>query len=167
MPAVYRSAPPSATGKVAMLDPQLSLMTGATAARPITYRGKRVSPPLVGVALEALSAFNSHAGTRLPPFLSDGSKSDALCRVLGAVTARPEVTRTQWEQAVARAFEEPWWRGAPSIGVVFGPKVVEKHLHPAPIIESPEATKERKRQQRKERQRAAARRLAAGTLPAA
>ena len=117
------------------------------------------------VALKALQSFNLRAGTRLRPFLSNGSKSDALTRVLGAVVARPEVTPGEWAGAVERAFADPWWRGAPAIGVVFGPKVVERHLHAGPIIESPEATKERQRLARKARQRAASQRLTGGLTP--
>lgn len=79
-------------------------------------------------ALNALQVFNTRAGTRLSAFRHDGRPSEHLTRVTGAVLDHSDVTDEQWAAVVEATLAAPWWQGPPSVGVVFGPAVVDKNI---------------------------------------
>lgn len=140
--------------------PQLSLL-GASPP-PVLFQGKRVSDEVISTAVAALEDFNSQASARVRPFKASGVATEELKRVIGAVTAFPDIDADGWHQAIARALNDPWWSGAASVGCVFGPRVVQRHLFPGANVESIEARKQRERAQRSDRRRAAMRRLKGG-----
>ena len=73
--------------------------------------------------MAALAAFNAAAHDRLPAFGGTGQVTEHLRTVTGAVLDFPDMDAAAWEQVVARNFANPWWEGAPGVGVIFGPKV--------------------------------------------
>lgn len=142
------------------IPPQLSLL-GASPP-PVLFQGKRVSDHVLASAVAALESFNLRAGSRVRPFKASGVATDELKRVIGAVTAFPDITEDGWRAAIDRALDDPWWSGAASVGCVFGPRVVQRHLFPGANVESIEARKQRERADRRSRRRAALNRVRGG-----
>lgn len=140
--------------------PQLSLL--GTSPPPVLFQGKRVSDEVLATAVAALEDFNRQASSRVRPFKASGVATEELKRVIGAVSAFPDIDSDGWSRAIARALDDPWWSGAASIGCVFGPRVVQRHLFPGANVESIEARKQRERADRRSRQRAALRRVRGG-----
>lgn len=143
------------------IPPQLTLLSSPKQA--ITYRGRVVDRELVRRAEAVLDDFNRQAGTRHRAYKAGGGTTDSLTRILGAIVAFPDVTGAEWHGAIERAFDDPWWSGHAAVGVVFGPRVVERFLFPpARAIESVDAREKRERGERRARQRLSLRRLREG-----
>lgn len=94
---------------------------------PVSFRGRRVPPARVALALELLEAFNETMGTRLSALRSTGRPSEALSRILGALTeAEPPIELEEGRAMIEATAARPWWEGPPGTGVVFSPQVVER-----------------------------------------
>ena len=121
----------------------------------LKFRGKLVPEPEARKTCLVHRHFCERAGLSLQRFTPSGEPSESLKRVLGAVTANPEVPFEQWARTVDGVLESPWWEGSPSIGVVFGPKVVEENLaNPSRArgrAQTRQSAAERERQRRDER----------------
>lgn len=92
---------------------------------PVKYDGRTVPQDDVDTACRLLEAFNSTANTRFGAWTGTGKPSPNLKQIIGAVLANPDVDESLWNSAVALELgrPDPYWHGAPHIGVVFGPKV--------------------------------------------
>lgn len=101
----------------------------APAGGAVRFRRRPVPPSQVTLAEQILTDFNQQAGTNYGPYTASGAPSEALRRLLGAVTEHPDaLTLPAAHELTRRALEHPWWEGPPSAGVVFGPNVIERNL---------------------------------------
>lgn len=108
-----------------------SAPSGSVSAREKTwsYDGKRVQSDTAAVALEAFDAYVAKTGQRIKPMRpSNGAPSDALRLITGAVLDHPDVDASQWARLIDGSLAAPWWQGAPTAGVIFGPGVVDRQL---------------------------------------
>lgn len=99
--------------------------------RPVKlrYRGKIVEPRIARDACQLHADFCRLAGVSLQRFTHDGKASDSLKRIVGAVAANADVTYDRWAMVLQQVLANPWWgEGKPSVGVVFGPGIVEQNL---------------------------------------
>lgn len=143
------------------MPPQLTLL--APPPQTIRFNGKTVERVRVKLAEDVLGEFNRQTGGRRSPYKGNGDPSDSLTRILGAVLAWPDLNLVEWSAVIGRALAEPWWSGRPSVGCVFGPRVVEQYIFPAaPAVESVEAREARERRERRARQRGALAKLRGG-----
>jgi len=94
----------------------------------LKYRGKPVPEKRAVDACQLVRIYARHAKQPTALFNRDGSPSEALKRVIGALTTHDDVTFDTWSSMVPKVLARPWWDGKPSIGVVFGPKVVDGNL---------------------------------------
>lgn len=101
-------------------------LTAGTLA--ISYRGRKVPFARAGVAAQLLDAYNAESGQRRQRFNPDGSVSEDFKRVVGAVVNHPDVEATTWHRMLNTVLANPWWDGPASVGVIFGPKVVDDNL---------------------------------------
>jgi len=93
----------------------------------IAFRRRPLARDRVEEALWLLHCFNEAMGTRLSPFKRSGRPSEALSRILGALEdAVPPISLAEGEAMIRAAAASPWWDGAPSTGVVFGPRAIER-----------------------------------------
>lgn len=99
-------------------------------AKVVTFRRRPVPAERLSVAESALAAFNQHTGQNVSPYRSDGRPSEALTRILGAVTDKPDkLTADYCQRLVADTIRRQWWGNDPaSIGVVFGPNVIDRNI---------------------------------------
>lgn len=107
---------------------QLDIFGADPCALPTRWKYMRRAVPAVACdrALRALRAYNEATGSRLGAFRFSGAPSDALTRITGAVLDHPEVS--EWEPVITAALRDPWWSGPPSVGVIFGPGVVDRNI---------------------------------------
>jgi len=95
----------------------------------LKYRGRPVPERRAMDACDLLTLFSTRTGHTLPRFNRDGSASESLKRVIGALTTHDDITFDHWVLTLEAVLANPWWGDGPaSIGVVFGPKVVEQNL---------------------------------------
>lgn len=92
--------------------------------KPIRYRGKVIPPDEVADAEQALAAFCAATGRTLAPRCRDGSASDALKQVIGALQNHPDASIEKWKRGIAATVANPpgWAEGPWQTGHVFGPK---------------------------------------------
>lgn len=114
---------------------QAELFDGGNDVKPlgrqhVTFGGQPVSRALVDDASKALAYFCAKTGRRLHPFTARGQASESLRRIIGAMVSYPE-TRILAARMVDAALSDQWWKGIPTVGVVFGPGVVERHIDAA------------------------------------
>lgn len=121
-------APPARASKNGK-NQNLSL-TGENARKPVSYRGRRVPVGTVETAEGLLAVFNEQTGRGLTSRKQDGTASDMLKQIIGAVLERPAVTREEWARAVVNTVANPpsWLDGQMQIGHVFGGRAVEYAL---------------------------------------
>lgn len=93
-----------------------------------SFGKKKVPLEARATALACFEAYVVASGQRMRAFTSSGGPSDALKRITGAVLDHPDVSTERWGEVVRDTLASPWWSGPPSVGVVFGPAVVEKNL---------------------------------------
>src|SRR4051812_16037005 len=93
-----------------------------------SYQRRRVPQWAAERSLAALVAFNDYAGMRLQPFRHNGAPSEHLTRITGAVLDHPDVTDDEWRAVCQRTLSAPWWDGPPTVGVVFGPRCVDRNI---------------------------------------
>jgi hypothetical protein len=93
-----------------------------------SYCRRSVPPWACDRALHALAVYNDATGQSLGAFRHNGAPSDHLTRITGAVLDHPDVTREQWDLTVRAALRSPWWTGPASVGVVFGPAVIDRNI---------------------------------------
>lgn len=127
-------APPARTGTNGKKK-KPSLTGGNALARigdkPVSYRGKRVKPEVVGRAEGALAVFNEMTGRTLSTRTEDGSASAMLKQVIGTMLAWPDVTAEEWAAAVRNTCENPpdWVDGKQlQVGHIFGERAVQHAL---------------------------------------
>lgn len=106
------------------LDAQLVAREKKSATRLF---GKVVPASLVADALAALDFYCDRTGQRIKPYTARGKPSEALTRIMRAMTDHPEV-RTLYRRMIDRCLAAPWWNGEPHVGVIFGPGVVEQSI---------------------------------------
>lgn len=99
----------------------------ARGARPVTYRRKRVPDEVAEAAHAAVMRWAERTRTTGRFLDGNGALTESGQRVVGAMTTYPEVVEL-WPRMIDRALEAPWWDGPATIGVVFGPKVVEQSI---------------------------------------
>jgi DNA-binding PadR family transcriptional regulator len=110
--------------------------TGTREDRPrsVTFRSKKVPAPVVDVACRATSYFAARTHQTVKLVDATGAATDSLKRVAGAMLAHPELADPEFaKRAIDFALAAPWWKdeGPPGVGVVFGPKVVERMIEQA------------------------------------
>jgi hypothetical protein len=98
--------------------------------QPVKFNGRAVSQLLVEDAVAALAHYCERTGQRLRSFDGQGRPTESLKRIIGAMTAHPEA-RVVFRRMIDHTLLAPWWEGDPSIGVIFGPRVVEASLQRA------------------------------------
>lgn len=97
----------------------------------IKFDRKPVPDTRLVLAQWVLSEFNRQAGTSLGPFKDDGTPSEGLKRIIGALTAYPDQLTGDACTALIRKVlnGQPYWgRGKPHPGHVFSHKLVEQHV---------------------------------------
>lgn len=93
-----------------------------------SFSGRTVPPEKRRVVLEVLAVFNERAGTDFGAFGARGP-SENLKRITGAVLDHPDASVADWRGLIDWTLAHPWWPdGAPTIGVVFGPKVLDANI---------------------------------------
>lgn len=108
----------------------------ARAASPslprVSYAGKRVDGDTVSTAIHLLDVFNEATGRSIGVTAGDGTASDALKQIVGALRKRSDVTAERWEAGVRRMAASPpsWVEGQLMIGHVFGSRGAEWTLDP-------------------------------------
>lgn len=112
-------------------DPHPRSAVVAREAKPrITHNGRTVPESRLDAALGILAAFNAAAGTRQAAFTKAGKPSAGLSRILTAIADYPEVAELG-PRMIGAAFRDPWWKGRPQPGNVFGPGVVQRYIDEA------------------------------------
>jgi hypothetical protein len=124
----------------------------------VVFDRKRVPPSRLQLAEQLLDEFNTEANTTYAAYTGDGKPSEALKRILGALTEHPDIDGAVWSQGLRVQFVEPWWTSTPAPGVIFGRSQREKTLELARSgreavvrAESPRDRQLRERQERADR----------------
>jgi hypothetical protein len=95
----------------------------------LKYRGRAVDERTAGEACELVKLYAQQSGQPVRCFKRNGKATEDLTRVLGALTEYDDVPFETWTTVVVKVLEHPWWGdGPPSIGVVFGPKILAQNL---------------------------------------
>ena len=96
----------------------------------VTFRRRRVPADQLATAERALAAFNQQTSQHIGAYRSDGRPSDALTRILGAITDKPEkLTGDYCERLVTTTLNRRWWGNDPAtVGVIFGPGVIDRNI---------------------------------------
>jgi hypothetical protein len=103
----------------------------ARATPSVRYRGKPVPRRVVDAALGALDEWAGCTAQTVRAFDGQGKPTDSLTRVIGAMLSFPEVVEL-YARMIDAATRRPWWEGSnPGVGVVFGPRVVERMIEQA------------------------------------
>lgn len=149
-------------GELFSPEPSLTTTVHSRAAREravmegkplrLRYKGKAVPEPRARTACLLVRHFAERTGLAVQCWTPGGDPGESLKRVVGALTAHPDVPFERWAEVVDACLASPWWEGAPSIGVVFGPRVVEDNLlNPGRGGRRGETAAERKLRERNER----------------
>jgi hypothetical protein len=111
-------------------EESLSLTGEGTRARPVSYRGKRVSREVVADAEACLAVFNEMTGRGLSARTGDGNASAMLRQIVGALLERPHVSRDEWTRAIRNVAANPpdWVDGQLQIGHIFGARAADHAL---------------------------------------
>jgi hypothetical protein len=97
----------------------------------LKVRGRKVPQAVAAASTLALDGWNTRTGQTLRPLKGSGKPSEALSRIVGAMTDFPEVVEL-WPRMMDAALSAPWWTDEqPGTGVVFGPNVVERYIQQA------------------------------------
>lgn len=91
----------------------------------VMFRRRKVGTEQLDLAKALLAEFNTQASTNYGPFTGQGKPSDGLQRILGAVVDHPNLTLDEGRRIITWRLSHPFWDGAPTPGVVFGPNVFE------------------------------------------
>lgn len=96
----------------------------------VKFNRKPVPPARLALAVTILNDFNAQAGTTFTAYRGDGSPSDSLTRIIGALTHFPDrLDADTAHRLTATALKSRWWGNSPAaVGVVFGPGVIEQNL---------------------------------------
>ena len=95
----------------------------------VKVRGRKVKPDLWKLTDRVLAEYNSQSGSKLRLLTSSGQPSQAATRIYCRVSDYPDITFEEHADIIARTLASRWWGDtAPSIGVVFGPKVFEDNI---------------------------------------
>lgn len=92
-------------------------------------RGRAVKPDLWKLTGEVLAEYNRQAGSNLRLLTSGGQPSQAATRIYCRIADYPDIALEEHADIISRTLASRWWGDtAPSIGVVFGPKVFEDNI---------------------------------------
>jgi biotin operon repressor len=95
----------------------------------VSHNRKKATKSDVRLAAQLLDAYNSETGQRARIIDGTGAPTEEFRRILGAVMRNPEVEPARWLRTMHTVLANPWWgEGTPTIGVVFGPRVVGDNL---------------------------------------
>lgn len=108
-----------------------------TAAPPVKFEDKIVPQPTLLIAEMLLADFNRAASTQYKPLNAKGQPTDALKRILGALTDDDRINGEVGRRMISAAFRSPWWQGQATTGVVFGPRTRERYLAEAMATNGP------------------------------
>lgn len=102
---------------------------GNAGGRALKVSGKLVNTATWERTMAILDDFNDVAGMALKPLTGAGQPSENAKRIYGRQVDWPELTVEQHRDIIERTLASKWWGdGAPSVGVVFGPKVFEENM---------------------------------------
>ena len=96
-----------------------------------SFRGKAVPLQVRETALGLLADYERLTGQTVRARRAvDGRPTDALTRITGALLDYPDVSAERWKTVMANVVASPpsWADGPMSVGVIFGPRAVERHL---------------------------------------
>jgi hypothetical protein len=93
----------------------------------MSFRGKQATKGQAETVKNLIEAWNSETGQQRKLFNAGGMTGDAK-KVLGAVMSHPEINEPQWMRTMQTLLANPWWNGPPTLGVMFGPGVVDDNL---------------------------------------
>lgn len=125
-----RHGPPARASRVDQTRPnQEHPPTPAEAGGTVLMYRRRAQPPArVTLAEQILASFNEQTGMKLGAYTGDGRASDSLKRIIGALVDFPTLDAETADRLIETALKRPWWDGPASVGVVFGPGVIERNL---------------------------------------
>ena len=107
-----------------------------TGSPPAAKLGGKAATPREWECIEAgLDEFNRQAGSRLGALRGDGRLSDAGTRIGMRARQWPSLTPEDFRAIVRRGFARPWWKGRPSVGVVFNPGIFEGLIGTPPPVD--------------------------------
>jgi hypothetical protein len=96
------------------------------------FRGKSVPPARLDLARTLLIDFNDKFGTNYKPTSATGKPTDALSRILGALTDNPDITLDEGRRIhIAVHAGDHYWGATAQPGNAWGPGVIEKHRQAA------------------------------------
>jgi hypothetical protein len=133
-------------GPVPVPDP----VTTESVCAGVRVNGKPVKEDAWELTGAILEQFNTQTDSKLRVVTSSGDPSEAAKRVYLRVVKYPDITLEKHRDIIARTLSSKWWgNGAPTIGVVYGPKVFEENItRPAAPLSKPtdlKAERDRKR----------------------
>jgi hypothetical protein len=117
-------------GQQDLFTGQENVLALPSARGRVTHRGQPVPDSLVNDAASVLGYFNERTSSRLQPFTAQGQPSESLRRIIGAMVTYPEV-RVMARRMIDRQLADPWWKGRPTVGAIFGPAVVQQSIEAA------------------------------------
>jgi hypothetical protein len=94
----------------------------------LKYRGRAVDERVAVEACQLVQLYASRTGQTVQRFKRNGSATEELTRVIGALATFDDVPLAKWIATLETVLLNPWWDGPPSIGVIFGPKIVQRNL---------------------------------------
>lgn len=110
---------------------EATTVAGPRVVERVRYNGKEVRGEVVRAAIGAVETWAARTSQTVRTFDGQGKATDSLKRVVGAMLSFPEVVELA-PAMIDAALSRPWWEGrAPGVGVVFGPRVVERMIEQA------------------------------------
>lgn len=121
--------PPTIGPEPSIEPPTTALSVGARAKeRAHTFNGQPVDRALAADAERALAHYAQRTEQGVVPFDGRGRTSESMKRIVGAMLAHPSL-RTNFVRVIDCTLRSGWWGdGPPSVGVIFGPNVVEREI---------------------------------------
>lgn len=124
-------------------DGQTSLLpeAGKPVSRPkSTFKigGKPVDDERWQLTLKTLAEYCSQTGQKRQPVTGAGIPSDSAKRIYERLTDYPSLTFEELVSAMRATLSSKWWgTDAPSIGVIFGPRIFEDNLNREMVTSTP------------------------------
>jgi hypothetical protein len=109
--------------------------SGGVGARASTLKvaGKPVVAAHWELTVRILAELNTRLGRNLGALTGAGQPSESAKRIYGRVLAWPDLDLAAHLDIIDRTLASKWWgAGAPSVGVIYGPKVFEDNMHRQP-----------------------------------
>lgn len=99
--------------------------------KSVKHNGKVVPAGRLSLAVAVLGEFNRQTGSSIGPYTGAGKPSDSLTRIIGALVSWPDRLDDfdSCAHLITVALKSQWWGPGPaSVGVVFGPRVIEQNF---------------------------------------